>query len=93
MYFFLPQVDHFSYTNSDTFKMKYLMNDTHWDVDKGPIFFYAGNEGPIEDFSDNTVSFYLTLIKNDDEHENFKLKVQILLYLPTTFSLCVKVVC
>jgi len=72
MYFFLPQVDHFSYTNNDTFQMKYLMNDTYWDFNKGPIFFYAGNEGPIEDFSDNTVSFYLILKKNDDEHVNFK---------------------
>lgn len=90
MYSILPQVDHFSYTNNDTFKMKYLMNNTYWDVNKGPVFFYAGNEGPIEDFSDNTVSFYLTIIKNDDEHVNFKLKVQILLYLPTSdiFSIC-----
>lgn len=47
-------VDHFSYTNDDTFELKYLMNDTYWDVNKGPIFFYAGNEGPIEEFSDNT---------------------------------------
>lgn len=56
-FFFLPQVDHFSYTNNDTFELKYLINDTYWDVNKGPIFFYAGNEAPIEDFSDNTVSF------------------------------------
>lgn len=37
------------------------MNDTYWDVKKGPIFFYAGNEGPIETFSENTVR-YLVII-------------------------------
>ncbi|KAL4144176.1 hypothetical protein QTP88_006399 [Uroleucon formosanum] len=47
-------VNHFSYANNDTFKLKYLMNDKYWNVNKGPIFFYTGNEGRIEDFCDNT---------------------------------------
>jgi len=54
---FFYQVDHFSYTNDDTFELKYLMNDTYWDVNKGPIFFYAGNEARIEEFCKNSVSF------------------------------------
>lgn len=33
------------------------MNDEYWDVKKGPIFFYTGNEAPIEGFSENTVRF------------------------------------
>jgi len=37
------------------------MNDAYWDVNKGPIFFYTGNEGRIEDFCDNTVSFKLII--------------------------------
>lgn len=57
MYLYIYQVDHFSFTNNDTFKLKYLLNDTYWDVVDGPIFFYTGNEGPIEDFCENTVSF------------------------------------
>ncbi|XP_025204425.1 lysosomal Pro-X carboxypeptidase-like [Melanaphis sacchari] len=52
-YFTVP-VDHFSYTNNDTFRMKYLINDTYWERENGPIFFYAGNEGAIEMFCENT---------------------------------------
>lgn len=36
--------------------MKYLINDTYWEREGGPIFFYAGNEGAIEMFCENTVS-------------------------------------
>jgi len=35
--------------------MKYLINDTYWERESGPIFFYAGNEGAIEMFCENTV--------------------------------------
>ncbi|XP_015371392.1 PREDICTED: lysosomal Pro-X carboxypeptidase-like [Diuraphis noxia] len=52
-YFTVP-VDHFSFTNNDTFRMKYLINDTYWERENGPIFFYAGNEGAIEMFCENT---------------------------------------
>ncbi|XP_063241210.1 lysosomal Pro-X carboxypeptidase isoform X2 [Bacillus rossius redtenbacheri] len=48
------QVDHFSFTNNHSFKLKYLVNDTFWNHDGGPIFFYTGNEGPIETFAENT---------------------------------------
>jgi lysosomal Pro-X carboxypeptidase len=39
--------------------MKYLYADQYWDKKKGPIFFYAGNEGDIEVFCDNTVRYFL----------------------------------
>jgi len=47
-------VDHFSFVNSDTYLEKYLYNDTYWDHDGGPIFFYTGNEADIETFANNT---------------------------------------
>jgi lysosomal Pro-X carboxypeptidase len=46
-------VDHFSYTNADRFKLKYLYDDSTYKAG-GPIFFYAGNEGSIEGFANNT---------------------------------------
>jgi len=51
-------VDHFGFSTSEaTFKQYYLINDTWWNKDKnGPIFFYTGNEGKIEDFAENSVS-------------------------------------
>nr|CAD7206639.1 unnamed protein product [Timema douglasi] len=49
-------VDHFSFADNNTFQLKYLINDTYWKQDGGPIFFYTGNEGAIEVFAENTVS-------------------------------------
>ncbi|GJQ72873.1 hypothetical protein Trydic_g1521 [Trypoxylus dichotomus] len=46
-------VDHFSFAKNETFKLKYLVNDTYW-KNGGPIFFYTGNEGSIELFAKNT---------------------------------------
>lgn len=43
--------------------MKYLINDTYWERKNGPIFFYAGNEGAIEMFCENTVSRISCLIR------------------------------
>lgn len=55
--FVVFQVDHFDFTKKITFKLRYLINDTYWGTERNsPIFFYAGNEGDITDFSDNTVS-------------------------------------
>ncbi|GBP76881.1 Lysosomal Pro-X carboxypeptidase [Eumeta japonica] len=47
-------LDHFGFNNSATFKIKYLVNEEHWNRDYGPIFFYTGNEGQIEVFLNHT---------------------------------------
>ncbi|KAJ8941434.1 hypothetical protein NQ318_016066 [Aromia moschata] len=46
-------LDHFSFANNLTFKLRYLVNDTYH-VERGPIFFYTGNEGDINLFAQNT---------------------------------------
>jgi len=47
-------VDHYGFTTDAKFRQKYLYNDTLWDRSGGPIFFYAGNEGVIEAFAENS---------------------------------------
>jgi len=47
-------VDHYGFTTEAKFPQKYLYNDTWWDKQGGPIFFYAGNEGVIEAFAENS---------------------------------------
>ncbi|XP_071449372.1 lysosomal Pro-X carboxypeptidase [Hetaerina americana] len=52
---FSVPVDHFNFATNETFKLRYLINDTFWDQkNNGPIFFYTGNEGDIEMFAENT---------------------------------------
>lgn len=46
-------VDHFGFLTNATFQERYLINDQYWSSGK-PIFFYAGNEGDITLFSENT---------------------------------------
>ncbi|XP_064479463.1 lysosomal Pro-X carboxypeptidase-like [Ornithodoros turicata] len=53
--YFRTKVDHFSYVHQDTFEMRYLISDQHWNSTRGgPIFFYTGNEGGIEFFAKHT---------------------------------------
>lgn len=47
------KVDHFGYANRDTFKQRYIVSTDHWSPGC-PIFFYAGNEGDIFMFANNT---------------------------------------
>ncbi|CAG4950635.1 unnamed protein product [Parnassius apollo] len=47
-------LDHFGYQRNETFNIKYLENEDHWDRGDGPIFFYTGNEGQIELFANHT---------------------------------------
>uniref|UniRef100_A0A182YSG0 Lysosomal Pro-X carboxypeptidase n=1 Tax=Anopheles stephensi TaxID=30069 RepID=A0A182YSG0_ANOST len=48
-------IDHFTFTSEATFKLRYLINDTYAQNDTtSPILFYAGNEGDIELFAQNT---------------------------------------
>lgn len=41
------KVDHFGFSNLDTYEQRYTLNVDSW-RSGGPIFFYAGNEGLIE---------------------------------------------
>ena len=41
------KVDHFGFSNMDTFEQRYTLNMDSW-KSGAPIFFYAGNEGLIE---------------------------------------------
>ncbi|RUS69347.1 hypothetical protein EGW08_022893 [Elysia chlorotica] len=45
-------VDHYDLMKygDKTFKQRYLYQDKYWGGNGSPIFFYAGNEGPIEAF-------------------------------------------
>ncbi|GAB6029669.1 hypothetical protein CHUAL_005401 [Chamberlinius hualienensis] len=54
VYYYTQKVDHFSFANGDTFQQKYLINDTWWEGNNGPIFFYTGNEGSVGMFAQNT---------------------------------------
>ena len=52
---FDARVNHFNASDESTFKMRYLVNDAHYDeTNPGPIFFYAGNEGGIYGFYNNS---------------------------------------
>uniref|UniRef100_A0AC35TJF5 Lysosomal Pro-X carboxypeptidase n=1 Tax=Rhabditophanes sp. KR3021 TaxID=114890 RepID=A0AC35TJF5_9BILA len=54
-YHFKVPVDNFAHRNTETWNMKYLINDTFFDYSNpGPIFFYTGNEGGIEGFASAT---------------------------------------
>lgn len=51
---FTQQVDHFGWSNQDTWQQRYLVNARHWCGANCPILFYCGNEGDIEVFTNNT---------------------------------------
>jgi hypothetical protein len=40
-------VDHFGFSNMDTYDQRYILNVDQWQHGK-PIFFYAGNEGSLQ---------------------------------------------
>ena len=44
---FTQRVDHFGFSNLDTYEQRYTINTDSWEPGK-PIFFYAGNEGLIK---------------------------------------------
>ncbi len=47
--FYKAKVDHFAYDNKDSFDLRFLISDKYY-INGGPILFYCGNEGSIEDF-------------------------------------------
>ncbi|XP_059127257.1 lysosomal Pro-X carboxypeptidase-like isoform X1 [Peromyscus eremicus] len=52
--YFEQKVDHFGFSDTRTFKQRYLKADKHWKRDGGSILFYTGNEGDIVWFCNNT---------------------------------------
>ncbi|CAF2478007.1 unnamed protein product [Rotaria sp. Silwood2] len=50
---FTQKVDHFGFLNMDTYQQRYTLNTDYWEIGR-PILFYAGNEGDIDLFCDNT---------------------------------------
>ncbi|KAG8196152.1 hypothetical protein JTE90_007884 [Oedothorax gibbosus] len=50
------KIDHFNFLahGNETYKQRFLYNDTWWDQGSGPILFYAGNEGDILGFWKNS---------------------------------------
>lgn len=56
-------IDHFINHGADspTYPMRYLVDTTYFDAEKGPILFYAGNEGDIWNFFDNAGFMTTTL--------------------------------
>lgn len=55
--FFDAKIDNFAYDNQKTFKLRYLVKDKYFNYNNtegAPILFYCGNEGPIEDFWNNS---------------------------------------
>jgi|Transcript_1671 hypothetical protein len=63
-YFFDTKLDHFDADGkSASFPIRYLIDRTYWDPATGPILFYAGNEGDIYSFYDNTGFMTETIAK------------------------------
>lgn len=54
VHYFQQKVDHFGFSDTRTFKQRYLVADKHWQRNGGSILFYTGNEGDIVWFCNNT---------------------------------------
>ncbi|KRX08961.1 hypothetical protein PPERSA_08164 [Pseudocohnilembus persalinus] len=52
VYYHTQKIDHLQFNNDSTFQQKYLVRDQFYQ-EGGPIFFYCGNEGPVEMFYEN----------------------------------------
>ncbi len=55
-YYLKMPIDHFTSggQGSPTFNLRYFVDAQYWDPQKGPILFYSGNEGKLENFWDNS---------------------------------------
>uniref|UniRef100_A0A0E0MCM6 Lysosomal Pro-X carboxypeptidase n=1 Tax=Oryza punctata TaxID=4537 RepID=A0A0E0MCM6_ORYPU len=54
--YFTQRLDHFNAlpASNGTFQQRYLVNGTFWGGKAAPVFVYAGNEGDVELFTNNT---------------------------------------
>ena len=61
--YFSATIDHFDNhgAGAPTYQMRYLVDTTYYDSTNGPIIFYAGNEGDIWTFLDNSGFMSTTL--------------------------------
>ena len=61
--YFSATIDHFDNhgAGSPTYQMRYLVDTTYYDETNGPIIFYAGNEGDIWTFFENSGFMSTTL--------------------------------
>ncbi|XP_065055979.1 dipeptidyl peptidase 2-like [Rhopilema esculentum] len=53
--YFVQYIDHFNYLgpspgSNRTYSQRFLIQGKYWVNKKGPVFFYTGNEGPIDGF-------------------------------------------
>nr|CAD2195749.1 unnamed protein product [Meloidogyne enterolobii] len=55
-------IDHFSYIETRTFKLRYLVNTQYVKTNDAPIFFCVGEEGGAEYDASQLVCFLITLI-------------------------------
>ena len=51
---YADQMNWFGRSSAATYQQRYLINDASWKSPLHPIFFYCGNEGDIELFTNNT---------------------------------------
>ena len=62
--FMTTDVDHFNNTDTRTFQMRYLIDQGSYNETSGPILFYAGNEGGIMAFYENSGFMTKTLAES-----------------------------
>jgi hypothetical protein len=53
-FYFDQRIDHFNNSDARTYQMRYLIQNENYNDISGPILFYAGNEGGIYAFYNNT---------------------------------------
>jgi lysosomal Pro-X carboxypeptidase len=51
---FTQKVDHFNNSDTRTWSMRYLVDSANYEEKTGPILFYAGNEGGVWSFYNNS---------------------------------------
>ncbi|GFO09606.1 dipeptidyl peptidase 2 [Plakobranchus ocellatus] len=53
---YVQYIDHYNLVSygDQTFKQRYLYQDKYWGGDGYPIFFYSGNEGPVDTYWKNS---------------------------------------